>query len=334
MKRRFNLLNYTVVLATSVLVLAGCTKQKDFEIPTASDKLQNDAIKRGLGPNIVGQRIEFAYAIAIKPDKGKLQSASVEASIPGAAGTFLEHRTFSTNTSGADVPITVGNPSTTSGNTTTVTITKDTSASTLRYYYVVPEEARGKTVSFTFRATSTTGESVSYQLGPYNVSTMDMKRLITLNSATPYFSIADMTAYSAADAANNAGKIDLVYLYRVLTTSTFLHALVAPAADPAYLPGITLPNGVNRTAKIQKQFNLPDYNLAQIQTGVYIDDLDFEKIDLSNMPNYAINLRAEAGVWVETADGKYRAYIYLNSVSTASGGSAVVSIKRWAVPGK
>lgn len=334
MKRRFNLINYTVVLAASVLVLAGCTKQKDFEVPTASEKLQNDAIKRSLGPNIVGQRIEFTYAMAIVASKGKLQSATVEATIPGASGTFLEHRTFSTNTSGADVPITVGNPSTTSGNTTTVTITRDTSASALRYYYVIPEEARGKEVSFTFSAVSTNGENVSYKLGPYKVATMDMKRLITLNSTTPYFSISDMTAYNAADAANNAGKIDLVYLYRVLTTSTFLHAIVSPAAGPDYLPGITLPTGVNRTAKIQKQFNLPDYNLAQIQTGVYIDDLDFEKIDLSNMPNYAINLRAEAGVWVETADGKYKAYIYLNSVATTAGGSAVVSIKRWAVPGK
>jgi len=32
------------------------------------------------------------------------------------------------------------------------------------------------------------------------------------------------------------------------------HALVAPAADPQYLPGVTLPTGVNRTAKLLKAF--------------------------------------------------------------------------------
>jgi hypothetical protein len=332
MKRRYNLLNYTAALATSLLLLTACEKE-DYELPKADDKLQNDAIKRTLGPNIVGQRIEFVYALAIVPDKGKVKSAAVEASIAGASGTFLEHRSFYTSSGGADVPVVVGDPSTTTGAVTSVNITKDTAAVALRYYYVIPEEARGKEVSFTFTGTSTNGETVTYKLGPYKIATMDMKRLITVSSTTPYFSIADMTAYNAADAATNAGKIDLVYLYRNITTSAFNHAMVAPAADPVYLPGITLPAGVNRTAKIQKQFNLPDYNLAQTAVGVYIDDLDFEKLDLSTAPNYAINLKAEAGIWVETADGKYKAYIYFNSVNNTAG-SAVVSIKRWAVPGK
>jgi hypothetical protein len=46
-----------------------------------------------------------------------------------------------------------------------------------------------------------------------------------------------------------------------------------------------------------------------------------------DMPNYAIGLRAEAGVWVETADKKYRAYIYINSVNAT--GSAVLSMLRY-----
>jgi uncharacterized protein YlaN (UPF0358 family) len=139
-----------------------------------------------------------------------------------------------------------------------------------------------------------------------------------------------MTAYNAADAAAKAGSIDLVYLYRSLTTSAFNHALVSPAADAQYLPGITLPNGVNRMANIRKVFNLQDYNLAQLQYGIYIDDLDFQQVNLSNEPNYAINLKAEAGIWVETADHKYRAYIYFNS-ATNNTKSAVLSIKRYAL---
>ncbi|MDP4620377.1 MAG: DUF4466 family protein [Sediminibacterium sp.] len=36
---------------------------------------------------------------------------------------------------------------------------------------------------------------------------------------------------------------------------------------------------------------------------------------------------AEAGVWVETTDKKYRAYIYVNSIKAA--GTAVISILRY-----
>ena len=86
---------------------------------------------------------------------------------------------------------------------------------------------------------------------------------------------------------------------------------------------------MNRSSKIRKVFNLQDYDLAQRQFGIYVDDMDFLEINLADSPNYALNLRAEAGVWVETADGKYRAYIYLNSVN--ANGSAVISMKRYAL---
>ena len=160
---------------------------------------------------------------------------------------------------------------------------------------------------------------------------MDMKRNIAVSDGNAaYISIADMAVYNAANAATKADKIDLVYLYRNVTTSAFNHALVSPGADPQFLPGITLPSGVNKSSKVQKVFNLQDYNLAQSQFGIYIDDLDFQKLDLNNAPNYAINLKAEAGTWVETADKKYRAYIYFNSVNNGSK-SAVISIKRYAL---
>ena len=77
-----------------------------------------------------------------------------------------------------------------------------------------------------------------------------------------YISISDMTVYNAANVAANAAKVDLVYLYRVVTGVTFAHALVAPAANPIYLPGVTLPAGVNRNTKERKVFNLQDHNLA------------------------------------------------------------------------
>jgi hypothetical protein len=160
---------------------------------------------------------------------------------------------------------------------------------------------------------------------------MDMVRNITVtDGSNAFISIEDMAVYNAAAAVTKADKIDLVYLYRNIATSAFNHALVSPAADPQYLPGITLPAGVNKSTQVQKVFNLQDYNLARLQYGIYIDDPDFEKIDLSTAPNYAINLKAEAGTWVETADKKYRAYIYINSVNNTTK-SAVISIKRYAL---
>jgi hypothetical protein len=328
MRRKFIDINYISLLMAFFLFATGC-KKEEYALPTPKDVLQNDCIKRTLGPNIVGQNIEFAYAMAILPEKGKLVSAQVEASIAGANGTFLENRSFYTDNNGVDSGNVVGETSVTQNATTVVTFNKDTSAATLRYYYKIPEEAKGKTVSFTFSAKSSDGETVSYKMGPYTIAKMDMVRNLTVkDGAACYISIADMAVYDATTAAANTSKTDLVYLYRSIPNISFNHALVSPAADAQYLPGVTLPTGVNNSTPMRKVFNLQDYNLAQLQYGIYIDDLDFQQLDLSGAPNYAINLKAEAGAWVQTADGKYKAYIFINSVNNSQK-SAVISIKRY-----
>jgi hypothetical protein len=321
-------IGFSFLVVAALLLFGASCKKNTYALPTPSDKLQNEAIKRTLGPNIVGQPIEFAYAMAIL--KGKLTSCTAEASIAGAPGTYLENRSFYTASTGADVGVTVGSPSVTTGTTTTVNYTVDTNAATLRFYYIIPEAARGKTVTITFTAKSSDGESISTVMGPYTIAKMDMTlNMKVSNGNLMYISIADSTVYNAADAAAHAASIDLVYLYRSLTTSAFNHALVAPAADPQYLPGVTLPTGVNRTAKEMKAFNLQDHNLAPTEQygTIFIDDVDFQTIDLSNQPNFAINLKADGGVWVETADGKYRAYLFFNAVAT--NGTATISMKRY-----
>ncbi|MCW3091043.1 MAG: hypothetical protein JWP81_2112 [Ferruginibacter sp.] len=309
-----------------LLSFAAC-KKEEYAIPDPVSELSNDCIKRTLGPNIVTLPIEFAYAMALPKAKGKLVSAQVEASIAGAAGTFLENRSFYTKSNGADTGITIGSPSVNDGKITKVTYTVDTSAATLRYFYVIPEEARGLSVSFTFSATSSDGKTASFKMGPYAISKMHMvKNMAVSNNNNAYISIENMAVYNSTTAVANAGKIDLVYLYRA-TPTAFTHALVSPAADPVYLPGVTLPAGVNRSAKVNKVFNLQDRNLANLQYGIYIDDKDFQEINLQTAPNYALGLKAEAGVWVETTDGKYRAYIFVNSVN--ANGSAVISMLRY-----
>jgi hypothetical protein len=91
---------------------------------------------------------------------------------------------------------------------------------------------------------------------------------------------------------------------------------------------VNLPTGVNNSTPMVKTWALNDQNLARLQYGIFIDDADFLQKDFINAPNYAINLKAQAGAWVETADGKYRAYIYVNTVNNATK-TMTVSIKRY-----
>jgi hypothetical protein len=320
---------YSLTLLTILVVFFTACQEDKYSIPTLDGGLHNDCIKRTLGPNVVGLNLEFAYAMALPKAEGKILSAQVEASIAGAPATYLENRSFSTNGSGNDVPVTVGSPSVTTGAKTEVVFSKDTCAATLRYYYAIPEEARGKSVKFTFSAKASNGQTVKYEMGPYTIAKMDMKLdLVVSDNNNCYLSIADLTAYNAAAAATNASKIDLVYLYRSYTTASFNHALVAPSTNPDYLPGITLPAGVNNSAKLVKVWALRDQQLARLQYGIYIDDVDFQEIDFTGAPDFAINMKAEAGVWIETADGKYRAYIYVNKIDNTKK-EMTLSIKRY-----
>lgn len=312
----------------AVMVLAwgfqSCSDDGTYEIPDATSGLQNDLIKRSLGPNVVGGVIEFAYAMAQLPTEGKIVEASVEASIGGATGTVLQNKSF--NTGGS---VEIGSPSTTDGKLTKVTFTKDTSAATLRYNYVIPEEARGKSLTFKFLAKSSNGQVVTYDAGPYEISSMDMVLdLVAKDPSAAYISIADLKLYTAAEAAASPSKVDLVYLYRA-TPASFGHALVAPATDPMYLPGVTLPTGVSNNTKLIKAFTVRDQQLARLQYGVYVDDIDLKTKDFSTAPNFITDLRAEYGAWVETADGTYRALVFVNAVTNTPAVKEIrISIKR------
>jgi len=276
---------------------------------------------------VVGLDIEFVYAMALPRDKGKILSATVEASIAGASETYLDHLSYHTSGSGADVGVEVGNPCVNSGARTEVTFKADTNAAALRYFYRIPPEARGKEVGFTFTVNASNGETVSYKMGPYTIAKMDMVRNLSLSDGDKcYISIADMAVYDGAEAASNAGKVDLIYLFRNISGITFGHSYVSPAADADYRRDAVIPSGASNNTRIRKEYALRDRHLSNLQYGIYVDDVDLETIDLSAMPNYALNVLNEAGMWVETQDGKYRAYIFVNSINAA--GTAVISMKR------
>lgn len=316
-------LKYSILftLFVSLLLCASCS---DDDPATA---LGNDCIKRSISPNIVGGEIEFAYAMAIPPGIGKLTSVEVSATIPGAKGTYLDPKSYRTNASGQDVGVVVAESSRLQDGKCITSFIVDTCATTLRYFYEIPEEARGKEVSFSFSVKASNGEKQQYNMGPYKISKMDMvKNLELKHIETCYISLKDLKIYTAAEAAANAGNIDVIYGFS--SKSTIGHAFYAPTASAEYLDETIVPSGASSDSKLVKTWALRDQQLSDLQWAIFIDDQDFQECSFDNAANFYLGLKAENGVWVETGDKKIRAYIYINSITN---GQMIISIKRYIV---
>lgn len=320
---------FSLITVVAALLTVGC----DSSVEPADEPFKNDLLKKTTGPAVVGDRIEFAYAIGTL--EGDLKDVRAEATLPGAAGTGFSRFSWYTNRStGVDQPLQTATDTVTTGAVSTASILDGTTnkALTLRYYYYPTADAQGKDVSFRFSSTSSTGKTVSIQSPSYRISRMDMKRSIVLaDGVKMYFSIADMTAYTKAEVeANNlVGKIDFVYVYRpTINTFAFGHALVSPS-NTSYLKDVTLPTGLAkpRTA-IDKRVDVKDAQLrGTAGFDVYIDDIDLQSTTFVNAADYAYGLAVDQGAFVKTADGSYAAYVYVNAVNNTAK-TMTVSIKR------
>lgn len=320
---------YTLFL---VLTLCACEDDPKFFHDTITD-LSNDCIKRSLpvAPNIVNNDIEFAYAMAIPEGLGKLTSAQVVASIAGEEGTCFDPNSYYTNNSGQDIPVRVATDSQTTGETTSVEFSVDTCASTLRYYYRIPEAAKGQNVKFSFSVKASNGQTAHYEMGPYKISKMDMTLKQTLTPQNCFISFRNegeaVHIYSAEEVQNNPSlleKIDLMYAYS--KKGDISHAIYTATSPVEYMDGVSLPTGFVNNTKLIKMFGLQDRQLADLKYNVYVDDLDFQTLDMDNTINYLLGMKEESGIWVETADGKYRAYVYVNK---APGTDMTISVKRY-----
>lgn len=322
---------FPLIPAMAVLLLAaGCQTSVTPDKP-----FQNDLLKKTVGPAVVGDRIEFAYALGTT--EGNLKNVRAEASIAGGTGTGFSRFSWYTNRStGVDQPLQTATDTLTNGTLSTASILDGATnkAVTLRYYYYPTADAKGKDVSVRFSGTSSTGAEVSFQSPSYRISSMDMKRTIVLaDGAKAYVSLADMTAYTKAEVEQNnlASKIDFVYIYRAtLGTGNFAfgHALVSPS-NPDYLKDVTLPTGLAkpRTA-IDKRIDVKDAQLrGTAGFDLFIDDIDLQKTTFTNAADYAYGLAADQGAFVKTADGAYSAYVYVNAVNNTTK-TMTVSIKR------
>ncbi|WP_110312464.1 DUF4466 family protein [Dysgonomonas alginatilytica] len=335
------------------LGFASCSDDED-------SSLKNDFIKKTVAPALVGEKIEFAYAAGTT--SGRLATVEANASIAGAQGTeFGVHSYYTTRVAlttggvnykvGDDVPLKTVKETSTKGALSSATMEEkvdeiyvnplvafgtnkvDLIAATLRYYYVVPEEARGKEVSFSFSAKSTSGDNVNVRTPSYKVSKMEMKRLISLTIGKAcYFSIADMKAYTKeeVESGNLSSKIDFVYLYQAkMGDYNYGHVAVSPGTDPKYIatPAAIPSSWTKNKTRMEKRVDVRDAQLKGSIPNVYIDDIDFQTLNLDSAVDYVFGFQQDEGAFMKSADGQYAAYIYVNSVNNNTG--LVVSIKRY-----
>jgi hypothetical protein len=320
-------LKYSLYFGFFALLICFASCEKDEEAFTFGTK----CIKRTVTPNLVGEKIEFAFAMAAMPEIGVLKSMRVVSTFPGAEGTYIDPKSYHTNNSGIDVGVTVADPSTLQGNDCSTSLIVDTCAATLRFYYVVPEEARGKDVSFTFVAVNSNNKESSLTMGPYKVSKMDMtKNVLLKNNAACYFSIKDLAAYTADDISANpelASRIDLVYAF--ISNASIKHALYAPSAPAEARPDVVFSSGVTADSKLVRTWQLYDQQLSGLQWGIFVDDVDIEKQSFAGATSFLLDLKTQAGTWIETADKTQRAYVYINNVNDVTQ-EMTISVKRMA----
>ncbi len=281
--------------------------------------LKDDFLLKTVSPAVVGESLEFAYAMATAD--GSLKSATAEASIAGAPGTGFDTKSYHVDSRGNDIGVVVADTSTQS-NISAATYSADTSMATLRYKYIVPAEASGQSISITFQAESSGGEIVSTTTPLYKISEMDLKRnIIMTNDNACYFSIENMMAYTEAEviAQGLSDKIDLVYLYDALSIDGFAfgHALVSPGADEKYLNGRIIPDGFKKNkTKIEKQVFIKDMQLSGTLPATFVDDIDLKTLDLSYALDFALGISSKNSAFIETEDGRYRAYLYFNEAKS------------------
>ncbi|MDR1525831.1 MAG: DUF4466 family protein, partial [Tannerella sp.] len=104
------------------------------------------------------------------------------------------------------------------------------------------------------------------------------------------------------------------------------HCFFAADAPGELHPGITFPSGFASNTKIIKVYGLRDRQLSDLNSSLHIDDLDLREISFKTCYSNALKLVAEGGMWIETADGQYRAFVYINA---AAANTATISVKRY-----
>lgn len=304
-----------------------------------------DCINRSWGIHMVGEEMSFAFASAVTSRQGKIAAVKVVASIAGDPGTGIDVNSYRTNDVGEDVPTLVAQQVAQSDPCASkVALSVDTCAITLRYKYVIPEQARDNSVSFMFYASDDKGRVVSYEMGPYHCSRQYCKTGLQASNTRCYISVEDMAVYTYDEVIAGNKTVDLIYAYREVPTDSspsgsgsvggldkcFMSPTSAAISRIKELSNVKLPP-VERNTLLRESAHAKDNVIEQSKWHLYVTDedfaaMDFEKAGYSNLVTNFVT--AYNCIWIETADGKYRAWMWVNT--PAGGGDAITfGMKRY-----
>ena len=305
---------FSLYLLLYAVAVAFCSSCSDDESP-----LRNDLLRKDVGPVLVGNTLEFAYAIG-STDGTQIKAVEVTAAFPGAEGTGIAINSRYTNPdNGEEEEVRIATETSTEGTVSKAYIV-DTVAATIRYFYVVPEVARGSKIKFHFRSITGTGEA-TVQSPEYTVSNVEIFKNLSLSSGErSCFSLETMQSYSVAQVEEMgiAGKIDFIYTYKPTMGSgwSFAHGLVSPSNEKGYLYPVEIPLGAANRTLMEKRY-WPD---GQLKTSgvptIYVDEIDLRQAALDGVTAHAYELGQDQGVLVKSHDGKYIAYLYINETSS------------------
>jgi archaellum component FlaF (FlaF/FlaG flagellin family) len=326
-----NKTKYLVLIVSAMMSVGLLTSCEEEEY----ERIQY--IKKTLGPFIVGQSYDFAFSIA-SGDNSVLKDVEIEASYPGASGTNLDKECYWTDPSGKDFNeemlqnISMDGKTiraSVSGNKTEYRGGYNSYAITLRYKYVVPEDARGKIIRFIVRYTTQNGAQQEYSTENYEVNNMDLALNIILtdpenNSGVRYFSISDLRAYTMEEAASKSASVDFVYRYNssdIVTSGgsrvRLNHSFIAPA-HPLFLNTDYVPANWTKNNTCIEVRKWDDMQLRGAVPNNYVTDRDIRDAEMKGVSTAEYNLAANFGMLIQTADGAYRAYVYVKSVNNAN----------------
>lgn len=329
----------TFIIFAGILALS-CTKETE-------DPIRCDCLDRSWGIHMVGENLSFAFAGAMYPGTGTLKSFKVVATIPGDTGTGWDENTYKTSSSGEEVPTLAAKTIRQSDPCASkVDILLDTSALTLRYKYVIPEEARDKDVSFTFYASNEKGQVVAREMGPVHCSRQYCVTGLQASNTRCYISVEDMAVYTYDEVIAGNKTVDVVYAYRAVPTDSspggegstggLNKCFMSPTSEAINrikeLRDVKLPP-VERNTKLRESAHAKDEVIEHSKWHLYITDRDFAEMDFqrAGYSNLVTNfVTAYNCIWIETEDGKYRAWMWVNT--PAGGGDAITfGMKRYAM---
>ena len=303
------------------------------------------------GPIITGDAVVFKFAIASN-DESSLNTWEITASYAGQAGTVVDDKVYWTTRDGVTHDMVMLSGITSSGNKISGSVIDgvewgvgndpgySSKAVTITYTYIVPAEAKGNKLKFDVRYTTRQGSVQSYSTAEYDVSTLDMVKTVVLadpadGTGSRYFSVADMTSYTLAEveAQNKSAAIDFVYRYNNVAmvssggTSVTLNHSVSTPSHNFFLDANYGPANWTKNASLIEKRKWNDMHLKQAPPSEYVTDKDLKTVTMTGNSTAVYGLAANFGFVVETADGNYRAFVYVRAVNNG-GRTMTIGVKR------